>query len=68
MDEDYFSGDDEWNRVTSSYEYMKCGISNKQTWDHTQFHARLEQGREATPGDDLGVHLMEAFQALRSQP
>ena len=36
--------------------------------DHAQFHAVLEQGREATPGDDLGVHLMEAlYTAIRRQ-
>ena len=36
--------------------------------DHTQFHAVLEQGREAIPGDDLGVQLMEAlYHAIRRQ-
>ena len=36
--------------------------------DHTQFHAVLEQGREAKTSDDLGVHLMEAlYQAIRGQ-
>ena len=36
--------------------------------DHTQFHAVLEQPREATPGDDIGVHLMEAlYRAIRGQ-
>ena len=36
--------------------------------DHAQFHAVLEQAREARPGDDLGVHLMEAlYTAIRGQ-
>ena len=36
--------------------------------DHAQFHAVLEQGREARTGDDLGVHLMEAlYTAIRGQ-
>ena len=40
----------------------------RETVDHSQFHARLEQGRDATPGDDIGVHLMEAlYRAIRSQ-
>ena len=40
----------------------------RETVDHAQFHARLEQPREATPRDDLGVHLMEAlYDAIRRQ-
>ena len=40
----------------------------RDTVDHTQFHAVLEQPREATPGDNLGVHLMEAlYRAIRGQ-
>ena len=40
----------------------------RETVDHTQFHAHLEQPRDATPGDDIGVHLMEAlYRAIRSQ-
>ena len=36
--------------------------------DHTQFHAVLEQPRDATPRDDIGVHLMEAlYRAIRGQ-
>ena len=36
--------------------------------DHAQFHAVLDQAREARPGDDLGVHLMEAlYTAIRGQ-
>ena len=40
-------------------------IGRRRRWrdsvDHTQFHAHLEQPREATRGDDIGVHLMEAL-------
>ena len=40
----------------------------RDTVDHAQFHAVLEQGREARTGDDLGVHLMEAlYTAIRRQ-
>ena len=40
----------------------------RDTVDHTQFHAVLEQQREARPSDDLGVHLMEAlYTAIRGQ-
>ena len=40
----------------------------RDTVDHAQFHAVLEQGREARTGDDLGVHLMEAlYTAIRGQ-
>ena len=36
--------------------------------DHAQFHAVLNQAREARPGDDLGVQLMEAlYTAIRGQ-
>ena len=36
--------------------------------DHAQFHAVLEQGREARTSDDLGVHLMEAlYKAIKDQ-
>ena len=36
--------------------------------DHAQFHAILEQAREARPGDNLGVQLMEAlYSAIRGQ-
>ena len=36
--------------------------------DHTQYHAVLEQGRDARTGDDIGVQLMEAlYQAVRDQ-
>ena len=36
--------------------------------DHTQFHAVLEQPREARTGDDIGVQLMEAlYTAIRGQ-
>ena len=36
--------------------------------DHAQFHAVLEQGREARTSDNLGVHLMEAlYSAIRRQ-
>ena len=36
--------------------------------DHTQFHAVLEQGREARTSDNLGVHLMEAlYKAIKDQ-
>ena len=39
----------------------------RETVHHTQFHARLEQPREATPGDDIGVQLMEAlYRTIRS--
>ena len=38
------------------------------TVDHSQFHTVLEQAREARPGDDLGVQLMEAlYTAIRGQ-
>ena len=40
----------------------------RETVDHTQFHAHLEQPRDATPGDDIGVHLIKAlYRAIRSQ-
>ena len=40
----------------------------RDTVDHSQFHAILEQDREARPGDDLGVQLMEAlYTAIRRQ-
>ena len=40
----------------------------RDTVDHSQFHAILDQAREARPGDDLGVQLMEAlYTAIRSQ-
>ena len=40
----------------------------RETVDHTQYHAVLEQQREARPGDNLGVHLMEAlYSAIREQ-
>ena len=36
--------------------------------DHTQFHAHLEQLRDARSGDDIGVQLMEAlYRAIRGQ-
>ena len=36
--------------------------------DHAQYHAILEQAREARPGDNLGVQLMEAlYSAIRGQ-
>ena len=40
----------------------------RDTVDHAQFHAILEQPHEARPGDNLGVQLMEAlYTAIRSQ-
>ena len=40
----------------------------RDTVDHAQFHAHLEQAREARRGDDLGVQLMEAlYTAIRGQ-
>ena len=40
----------------------------RDTVDHSQFHAILDQAREARPGDDLGVQLMEAlYSAIRGQ-
>ena len=40
----------------------------RETVDHTQFHARLQQQRDATHRDDIGVHLMEALHtAIRDQ-
>ena len=47
-------------------------VGRRRRWrdivDHTQFHARLEQPREAERGDDIGVHLMEAlYRAIRGQ-
>ena len=36
--------------------------------DHAQFHAVLEQGREARTNDDLGVQLMEALIAVMPGP
>ena len=40
----------------------------RDTVDHAQFHAILEQQREARPGDNLGVQLMEAlYTAIRGQ-
>ena len=40
----------------------------RDTVDHTQFHAVLEQPREATDRDDIGVQLMEAlYRAIRGQ-
>ena len=40
----------------------------RETVDHTQFHAVLEQPREASSGDNIGVHLMEAlYRAIRTQ-
>ena len=47
-------------------------IGRRRRWrdhvDHSQFHARLEQMRDATPGDNLGVQLTEAlYLAIRNQ-
>ena len=47
-------------------------VGRRRRWrdvvDHTQFHAVLEQAREARRGDNLGVHLMEAlYRAIRGQ-
>ena len=40
----------------------------RDTVDHAQFHAHLEQAREARRGDNLGVQLMEAlYTAIRGQ-
>ena len=40
----------------------------RETVDHAQFHAILEQAREARPSDDIGVQLMEAlYTAIRGQ-
>ena len=40
----------------------------RETVNHSQFHAVLEQHREARTGDNLGVHLMEAlYSAIREQ-
>ena len=40
----------------------------RETLDHSQFNARLEQLRDATDGDNLGVHLTEAlYRAIRTQ-
>ena len=40
----------------------------RETTDHSQFHAHLEQQRDATDGDNLGIHLTEAlYRAIRTQ-
>ena len=40
----------------------------KETVDHAQFHAVLDQQREAVPSDDIGVQLMEGlYRAIRQQ-
>ena len=40
----------------------------RETVDHTQYHAVLNQHREARTTDNLGVHLMEAlYNAIRQQ-
>ena len=40
----------------------------RETTDHTQYHAVLEQMRDAVPGDNIGVHLTEAlYRAIRNQ-
>ena len=40
----------------------------RDTTDHAQFHAQLQQQRDANDSDNLGVHLTEAlFRAIRSQ-
>ena len=54
------------------FQFRMDPIGRRRRWrdtvDHSQFHAHLEQGRDATPGDDLGVHLMEAlYTAIRTQ-
>ena len=47
-------------------------VGRRRRWqhvvDHTQYHATMEQLREATPRDDIGVALMDAlYQAIRNQ-
>ena len=54
------------------FEFRLQPVGRRRRWretvDHTQFHAHLEQPREASSGDDIGVHLMEAlYRAIRSQ-
>ena len=40
----------------------------RETTDHSQFNAHLEQQRDATDRDNLGVHLTEAlYRAIRTQ-
>ena len=40
----------------------------RETVDHAQYHAVLDQPRDATPGDNIGVELMEAlYTAIRGQ-
>ena len=76
---DYFSGDEEWERamVRSLDRTEQIGgalnqIGWRRRWrettEHSQFHATLEQMQDAVPGDNIGVHLTEAlYRAIRNQ-
>ena len=54
------------------FEFRMQQIGRRRRWrdivDHAQYHAHLSQPRDATPGDNIGVHLMEAlYRAIRTQ-
>ena len=54
------------------FEFRLQQIGRRRRWrdtvDHSQFTAHLEQPREATSGDNIGVHLMKAlYRAIRTQ-
>ena len=54
------------------FQFQMEQIGRRRRWresvDHVQYHAHLEQSRDATSGDNLGVHLTEAlYRAIRNQ-
>ena len=54
------------------FDFRLAPIGRRRRWrdttDHSQFHAHLEQLREARPGENLGVHLMEGlYRAIKDQ-
>ena len=54
------------------FEFRMEQIGRRRRWrettDHAQFNAVLEQQRDATDGDNLGVHLTEAlYRAIKDQ-
>ena len=66
--------DDEEQEQTGGalFTFTLTPVGRRRRWqhvaDHTQYRALLEQNRDATPDDDLGVQLMEAlYSAIRNQ-
>ena len=54
------------------FQFTLTPVGRRKRWqhvvDHTQYRATLDQQREATPRDDIGVALMDAlYRAIRTQ-